>query len=69
MHQLPQGGMGVAKALGDLLLRQGFDKNGAQGLVLAVVSGGRLQEEAAARSVVHNHASPCESISAEADAR
>src|SRR5262249_32091436 len=47
------GGVGVAEAVGDILLATALDADGAEGLVEALGGGAGLEEEAAVRGVVH----------------
>jgi hypothetical protein len=55
---LAEGGIVIAETLGHVLLAAAVQKDGAQGLVLALRGTGGLQEEAVAGAVVHNRRSP-----------
>jgi hypothetical protein len=55
---LAKGVVVVAEALGHVLLAAAVNEDGTQGLVLALRGTGGLQEEAAARCVVHNRSPP-----------
>ena len=62
VDQVAEGVIGVAEAVGDRLLGQAVEEDGAEGLVLALQGPGRLSEEALARGVVHNGWPECEVI-------
>src|SRR5262249_39711142 len=62
-HQLAEGIVVVAEALGHVLLAAAVEEDGAQGLVLALRGGGGLQEEAAAGCTAHSGRPRCEVIS------
>jgi hypothetical protein len=54
MHLLAEGVDAESEALGDVLLAAAVDEDGAQGLVEALGRVRGLEEEEAARCVVHN---------------
>jgi hypothetical protein len=58
---LAEGGVVVAEAFGYVLLAAALDTDGAEGLVEALGVGAGLQEEEAARGVVHQGGPECDS--------
>jgi hypothetical protein len=62
VDELAKGVVAVAELLGGVLLRKAVEKDGAQGLVLALGGAGGLLKEELAACVVHNRGSGCESI-------
>ena len=62
MDQLAEGVIGIAEALGDLLLRQAVRQDGPQGLILALPGTGGHLEAALAQGIVHNGWPKCAAI-------
>ena len=62
MDELPEGGVGVAEALGGLLLRAAIEEDAAERLVLALGDARGSPEEIADRILGHGVASECEVI-------
>jgi hypothetical protein len=58
---LAEGGVVVAKAVGDVLLAAALDDDGAEGLVEALGVGSRLKKEVAGSGVVHGGVPGCDS--------
>jgi hypothetical protein len=55
-HELPEGGVRVAKALGHVFLTATVREDGTQGLILSLRRVRRLEEEVAIRGIVHRQA-------------
>jgi hypothetical protein len=72
---LAESGVVVAEAGSDILLAATIDDDGTEGFVEALRVGGRLEEEAAVRGVVHGGSSECDrgaapwNVSGERDGR
>jgi hypothetical protein len=62
VDELPEGGVGIAEALGGLLLRAAIEEDAAERLVLTLGDASGSQEEIADRVVGHGIASECEVI-------
>ena len=62
MDELPEGGVGVAEALGGLLLRAAVEEDATERLVLALGDASGSPEEIADRVLGHGVASECEVI-------
>jgi hypothetical protein len=63
MNQLPHAPVGLAVFVGDVILWEAIDEDGAQRLVLTVVGCGvGLQEESSATEIVHGCTRKCEVV-------
>jgi hypothetical protein len=68
VYELAEGVVGVAEAVGDVLLGQAVEEDGAEGFVLSLGGTGGPLEEELAEGVVHVRGSGCE-VFAAADGR